>query len=192
VRRPVTCTALVLGLGLAGLGSAAGAWLALTDREKEEALRVGQRSITTEVFGAEWRILNGAGESVTVITPFHRLALAARHAAFRNEPLKAQDQQRMLDELKERLMFEVNLLGPRPEFARYLAPRLLAGDREIEPALVQNERTALRQESGAYLARCRYWFSSKELTAGSPLVLVVRDPEGRQVARFAIDLARMR
>ena len=192
MRRPVALAALVLWLGLSSSGPAVGASLALTDHEKEEALRVGQRSITTEVFGAEWRIVGGAGESVTVITPFHRLALAGRHAAFKNEPLKAQEQQRMLDELKERLMFEVNLVGPRPEFARYLAPRLLAGDREIEPALVQNERTALRQEGGAYLARCRYWFSSKELIAGSQLVLVVRDPEGQQVARFPIDLARMR
>lgn len=192
MRRGGALAALVLGLGLASSDPAAGASLALTAREKEEALRVGQRSVTTEAFDVEWRILNGAGESVTVITPFHRLALAARHAAFKNEQLKAQEQQRVLDQLKERLMLEVHLLGPRPEFARHLAPRLLAGDREVEPALVQNERTALRQESGAYLARCVYWFPSKDLVADSRLLLVIRDPEGQPVARFPIDLARMR
>jgi hypothetical protein len=171
---------------------AVGASLALGDRETQEALLVGQRSVTAEIFGAEWRVAGVDGESVTVITPFHRLALASRQAAFKNEPLKPQEQQRVLAELKERLMFEVNLLGPRGDFARYLAPRLLAGDRELQPSLVQNERSALRQDSGAYLARCRYWFSSKELSGRSQLVLVVRDPDGQQVARFPIDLSRMR
>jgi hypothetical protein len=179
-------------LAVSAHGPLGAASLTLTDREKEEALRTGRQSLTNEVFGGEWRVANEKSESVTVITPFHRLALAARHAAFKNEAVKPQDQQRMLNEFKERLVFEVNLLGPRPEFARFLAPRLLAGDREIEPALVQNERTALRQENGAYLARCRYWFPNKELAAASQLVLVVRDPDGQPLARFPIDLARMR
>ena len=184
--------ATLLLFGAAQASPVGAASLTLTDREKEEALGTGRRSLTTEVFGGEWRVLNDKGESVTVITPFHRLAMAARHAAFRNEVVKAQDQQRMVDEFKERLMFEVNLLGPRPDFARYLTPRLQAADREIEPTLVQNERTALRQDSGAFLARCRYWFPNKDLTAASQLVLVVRNAEGQLLARFPIDLARMR
>ncbi len=65
-------------------------------------------------------------------------------------------------------------------------------DREIEPALVQNERTAVRQDNGRYLARCVYWFPTKDLTGTSRPVLVVRDAEGQAVSRFAIDLARMR
>ena len=164
----------------------------LSEREQQQALVVGQRSVTNESFGGEWRILQGSGESVEVVTPFHRLALAARHAAFKNEPLKPQDQEKMLTELKDRLMLWVYLQGPSEQFARHFTPRLVVDDREIEPALVQNERTAIRQENGRYLARCVYWFPTKDLTGTARPVLVVRDAEGQPVTRFAIDLTRMR
>ena len=181
--------ALVLA---AGTARADGAWLALTDRQREEALRVGQRGATVESFGDEWRVVNGAGESVTVITPFHRLAWAARHAAFKNEAVKPKEQERLLEELKERLRFEVNLVGPREDFARYFRPRLLLGPRQIEPSLVQNERTGIRQENGTYLARCAYWFPSQDITGTSHVTLVVRNADGRDVTNFAIDLGTMR
>jgi len=42
---------------------------------------------------------------------------------------------------------------------------------------VQNERTAIRQENGRYLARCVYWFPTKDLTGTARPVLVVRDAE---------------
>jgi len=185
--------AVVLAAALAATNvPAAGASLSLSDREQKQALVVGQRSVINETFGGEWRIVQGSGESVEVVTPFHRLALAARNAAFKNEPLKPQDQEKMLTELKDRLMFWVYLHGPSEQFARHFSPRLLVDDREIEPALVQNERTAIRQDNGRYLARCVYWFPTKDLTGTSRPVLVVRDSEGQPVTRFAIDLAGMR
>lgn len=183
---------LTLAVATASVPAGA-ATLVLGEHERQEALRVGQRSITSETFGDEWRVVvDGSGESVTVITPFHRLALASRNAAFKNEPLKLQDQERMLRELKERLVFWVELQGSREDFARHLSPRLLAGEREIEPALVQNERTAMRRDDGRYLARCVYSFPTKDLNPRARLVLVVRDPGGQPVARFPIDLGRMR
>ncbi len=185
--------AVVLAAALAATNvPAAGASLSLSDREQKQALVVGQRSVINETFGGEWRIVQGSGESVEVVTPFHRLALAARNAAFKNEPLKPQDQEKMLTELKDRLMFWVYLQGPSEQFARHFSPRLLVDEREIEPALVQNERTAIRQDNGRYLARCVYWFPTKDLTGTSRPVLVVRDSEGQPVTRFAIDLAGMR
>lgn len=184
---------LAAALALAGLGARAdAASLVLAPREREEAVRAGQRSVTSETFGGEWRVLNGSGESVTVITPFHRLALAARHAAFRNESLKPADANRALAEVKATLMLWVHLYGSQEDFARYLRPRLVLGDREIGPAMVQNERTAVRQDTGRYLARCVYWFPVKELTGRASPALVVRDPEDRLVARFSIDLGKMR
>jgi hypothetical protein len=188
-----TRAAVVLAIALAATNvPAVAASFSLSEREQKQALVVGQRSVINETFGGEWRIVQGAGESVEVVTPFHRLALAARNAAFKNEPLKPQDQQKMLTELKDRLMFWVYLQGPSEQFARHFSPRLLVDDREIEPALVQNERTAVRQDNGRYLARCVYWFPTKDLTGTSRPVLVVRDAEGQPVTRFAIDLARMR
>ncbi len=192
--------AIVLALALAvTYVPAAGASLSLSEREQKQALVFGQRSVINETFGGEWRVVQGSGESVEVVTPFHRLALAARHAAFKNEPLKPQDKEKLLTELKDRLMFWVYLEGPSEQFARHFSPRLLVDDREmlvddreIEPALVPHERTAVRQANGRSLARCVYWFPTKDLTGTSRPVLVVRDAEGQAVSRFAIDLARMR
>lgn len=181
----------VLGLALAAWGPAAGAAsLTLDGRGREEAVRLGQRSVTSETFGDEWRVTHG-GESVSVMTPFHRLALAARHAAFKNEPLKAQDQERMLLDLKDRLMLQVELRGEREDFARHLAPRLLVGERVVRPSVVQNERTAIRADRG-YLARCIYWFPSRDIPDDARLVLRIETPEGRERARFHIDLGAMR
>jgi hypothetical protein len=164
----------------------------LGERERQEALQLGQRSVTSESFGEEWRVVAGSGESVTIMTPFHRLALAARHAAFKSEPLKPQDQDRVLQELKDRLVLWVHLHGSREDFARHLVPRLMAGARAIEPALVQNERTAARQHDGSYLARCVYSFPTKDVTGAARVSLVVREADGQQVANFPIDLSRMR
>lgn len=190
--RPAPAVAALALAITAGAARADGAWLALTDPQREQALRVGQRSVTVESFGDEWRVVNGAGESVTVFTPFHRLALAARHAAFKNEALKPEEQKRVLGDLKGRLMLWVHLYGPREDFARHLSPRLLLGSRPIEPSLAQNERTAIRQEDGRYLARCVYWFPSQGLAGTSRVTLVVRDADGRDVTTFAIDLGPMR
>lgn len=182
-----------LALALAATAPAAGAVsLTLGDREQAQALREGERSVTDDAFGDEWRVVTGSGESVTVLTPFHRLALTARLAAFRNEPVKPQERQRVLRELRERLMLTVHLHGTREDFARHLRPRLLVADREILPTVVQNEQTAARREDGRFLARCDYWFPTKELSGTSRLTLVVGDPNGKPVARFPIDLAKMR
>jgi hypothetical protein len=182
-----------VALALAVTAPAAGAAsLTLNDRQQAEALREGQRSVTNEAFGAEWRVVNGPGESVLVRTPFQRLAEAARHAAFRNESVKPQDQKRILRDLRDRLLLEVELRGPRPDFARYFRPRLLVNDREITPVMVQNEHTAAPRDEGDYLARCVYWFPSKDLTATGRMTLVVGDASGQPVTRFPIDLAKMR
>ena len=165
---------------------------ALTPGEREDALRVGQRSVTIETFDAEWRVANASGDSVTVMTPFHRLVLAARHAAFRHEPLKPDAPDKLLREQQDRLLLWARLQGPREDFARFYAPRLLVSDREIEPAFIQNERSAARQEDGRYLARCVYGFPTQYLTGTSRVALVVRDADGRDVSRFTIDLSTMR
>ena len=181
----------VVALTLAPAPAPAAA-LVLNERLKQEAIRAGQKSVTVEVFDAEWRLSNGAGESVTVFTAFHRVALAARHAAFKNEPLKPGEPDRILKEQGGRLLLWAYLKGSREDFARYYVPRLFVGDREIEPSFVQNERTALRENDKGYVARCVYGFPTKELTGSSRVVLAVRNPDGKDVSRFTIDLSTMR
>jgi hypothetical protein len=173
-------------------GVAKAAALTLTERQKQEAIRAGQKSVTVDAFDAEWKMSNGSGESLTVFTPFHRVVLAARHAAFKREPLKPTEPDKILKEQGDRLLLWAYLKGPREDFARYYVPRLFMGDQEISASFVQNERTAVRDEAGHYVARCVYGFPTKELTGTSRLVLSVRNPDGEDVSKFTIDLSTMR
>lgn len=192
--RAARLTGGLLALAVLGPGAwpAAGAALVLADRDRQEALRLGERSVISERFGEEWRVNGGPGTSVIVFTPFHRLALAARQAAFRSEPLTPPEQDKVVAEAADRLMLWVLLPGARPDFARHLRPRLMDGAREILPSRVQNERTAAPQPDGRFLARNVYWFPAKELTGTARLELIVRDVDDRPVVRVPIDLARMR
>jgi len=189
VRRALLAGVLIALSAPAAVHAAA---LTLDNRLTQEAIRVGQRSITSEVFDTEWRVANDSGDSVLVYTPFHRIALAARHSAFKNQVLKASEPEKILKEQADRLLLWAYLKGAREDFARYYVPRLMVGEREIEPAFVQNERQAMRDSSGRFVARCVYGFPIKELTGDSRVVLSVRDAEGKDVSRFTIDLATMR
>ena len=184
--------ALVLTTFLVGPSVVAAASFALGPQERSTALQVGARSVTLDTFDAEWRVAGQSGDSVTVVTPFHRLVLAGRHAAFKNERVKHGEPEKLLREQQDRLVIWASLYGQREDFARFYAPRILLGTREIEPTFVQNERTAVRAEAGGYLARCVYGFPVKDLTPKARLLLVVRDADGRDVGRFTIDLATMR
>lgn len=177
---------------LLDVGGAEAASFALGERQAQEAVEAGERSITREGLGDEWRVRNPAGDALTVMTPFHRLAMAARHAAFRNDPLKPRERDRVLKEQQDRLVFSVELKGTREDFARFYTPRLIAGARHIEPTFTQNERTPARGDDGKFLARCVYAFPTKALTGTSKVVLVVRDGDGRDVTTFRIDLSSMR
>lgn len=182
---------VVIVAALIAAGEVAAASFVLSEADRRAALQLGERSITSEDFDREWRVRGDAGE-LTVLTPFHRLAVAARHAAFKNEPLKPSEVEREMKKDAGRLVVWVSLRGRSESFARHYAPRLVQGTREIRPAFVQNERTAQSQEDGAYLARCVYGFPVRDLDGRDPVTLIVADIEGRDVSRFTIDLASMR
>ena len=177
---------------LAGPVAAGAVSFSLAEKQIQDAVEMGERSVTSESLGGEWRVRNAAGDTLTVMTPFHRVALAARHAAFRKESLKPRDRSRVLKEQQERLVFWVELKGSRDDFARFYSPRLLAGARQIEPSFTQNERTAARGDDGKYVARCVYGFPTKGLSAAGKVILVVRDGDGRDLTSFAVDLSAMR
>ena len=177
---------------LVGTVVAEAASFTLDERRQQEAVDAGERSVMQESFGDEWRQRNSAGHVVMVMTPFHRLALAARQAAFRKEPLKPRDRERILKEQQDRVVFWVQLKGPREDFARFYAPRLIAGARHIEPAFAQNERTPGRGDDGKFVAHCVYAFPTKALSETAKVVLVVRDGDGRDITSFSVDFASMR
>ena len=184
---------VVAAAALFTTGRAAAAAFDLSDADQQAAMQLGTRSVTAAgVFDDEWRVGTDGGEEVSVLTPFHRLAVAARHAAFKGEPLKPAEVTRVLQQDAGRLVLLVQLRGRSEDFARHYAPRLTQGTREVKPAFVQNERTAMRRDDGTYLARCVYGFPVRDLDARGRVGLTVADAEGREVSRFAIDLSRMR
>ena len=188
IRALVVSVALVLNVA----GSATAASFSLDDGEKRAALKAGERSTLVESFDREWRVSSNGGETLTVLTPFHRLLLAARNATFKNDPLKPAEIERVLKQDAQRLIVWVHLRGRSEDFARHYVPRLLDGTRDIKATFVQNERTALRQDDGAYVARCVYGFPIRDLNGRSRVELAVADSDGRDVSRFTIDLSSMR
>lgn len=187
------CLGRIVLLG-ALLGSAplSAASFQLTPREVEEAIQEGQRSVTAEEFGVEWQVANSAGATITVVTPFYRLAQEARNAAFKQGTLKPREVTRVLRENNRRLSFRAIFQGSREDFARWYEPVLLARGREIKASFVQNERTALRQEDGRYLARCLYNFPTDDLRPRDRITLLIRTRDGRQITTFNVDLGAMR
>jgi hypothetical protein len=181
---------VVAALGAAG--DAAAASFGLDDAQKREAVHVGERSTLTDGFDREWQVAGAGGDRLTVLTPFHRLVVAGRQAAFKNAPLKPTEIERVLKQDAQRLVVWAQLRGRTEDFARHYLPRLVDGTREIRASFVQNERTALRQADGAYLARCVYGFPTRDLDGRRRVVLVVSDSDGRAVSQFTIDLASMR
>jgi len=171
---------------------AVAASFALAEPDRLDAMRAGQRSITAEGFGTEWRARDAAGQTLTVMTPYHRLALAARNAAFKKEALKPKDVEALLKESQNRLTLWVTLRGGRPDFARFLEPVLVGGAAETKASFVQNERTALREEDGRYAARCLYVFPAEGIDPRGRVTLLVRDPDNREMAKFTVDLSAMR
>ena len=184
---------LAVGSCLLWASSVDGASFTLTPEERDTAVAMGRQSVQSERFGAEWKVRGGgADEGVVVMTPFHRLALAARNATFRNEELKPKDIDGLLRGEEGKLTVWVTLRGARADFARSYTPVLVNGQQQIKAIFTQNERTARREEDGGYTARCLYVFPGDGLKRVGPVTLIVRDAEGKAVAQFTIDLSAMR
>ena len=183
---------LVLAVGLVAATPGEAMSLALTDRDREQAIRAGKKSIVAEEFGGEWRVKDTTGQSVVVMTPFHRLALAARNSAFQSKELKPRDVATALKGSEGKLAFWVTLRGGRADFARFYTPEMLAGSQTVKASFVQNERTALREDDGRYAAQCVYTFPAEGIDPKGRVVLVVKDADEKEIAKFTVDLAAMR
>jgi len=189
-----SCWHALVGIAvwLAPAPPAAAVSFALAEADRADAMRVGQRSVTLGEFGAEWRGTDSGGQTVLVMTPYHRLALAARNAAFKKDTLKPKDVESLLKETQNKLTFWVTLRGGKPDFARFVEPALVGGAAEVKATFVQNERTALREEDGRYAARCLYVFPVEGVAPRGRVTLLVRDQDSKELAKFTVDLSTMR
>lgn len=182
----------VVALWLAPAPPAAAVSFALAEAERLDAMRAGQKSVVLGEFGGEWRTRDAAGQTLTVMTPYHRLALAARNAAFKKEELKPRDIESLLKSAENKLTFWVTLRGGKVDFARSFEPVLVGGPAEVKASFVQNERTALREEDGRFAARCLYVFPVEGVAPRGRVTLLVRDADSKEMAKFTVDLSTMR
>jgi hypothetical protein len=134
------------------------------------------------------------GEEVAVSTPFSRLALAARQAAMKGEPLTEKKQQEQIDRGKGRIQLLVTMYGRERDFARWYQPAFVVGGQEIKATFVQNERTPLRLPDGRFAARNIYVFPLEGLPMGSAVTLVVRGapPDNKEMLRAPLNLGKFR
>jgi hypothetical protein len=161
--------------------------------EVQEAIELGRQSIVQEDFGDEWRLALSDGAEIVVTTPFSRLTLAARQAAFKSEPLSDKARQEAIDRSKGKLQLVVAMVGPAVDFARWFQPVLMVGSKEVKPAFAQNERTALKREDGRFVARNVYVFPLEGLPPRGSVTLVVRHAvDGKEVLKTSLDLSAFR
>src|SRR3989304_2436097 len=73
---------LIFMSSLLGGAPLSAASFSLTSQEIQAAIRFGQRAIVNEKFDREWNLTSASGETLKVVTPFFRLAQAARNAPF--------------------------------------------------------------------------------------------------------------
>jgi hypothetical protein len=166
----------------------------LTPQGVQQAIDAGTASLTQDDFAEEWQLQLPGGEEVVVSTPFSRLALAARQAAIKGEPLTEKQQQEQFDRGKGRIQLLVTMYGQSRDFARWYRPVLLVGGREVKPAFAQNEQTPLALGEGRYAARNVYVFPLEGLPTNGAVTLVVRaaPPDYKEVLRASLDLGKFR
>lgn len=195
MKRFGSCCLLVLAVGgcLLTVSRLDAASFTLTPEQRDDAIRMGKRSIVSGAFDAEWSVSGAeAGQALMVMTPFHRLALAARNSAFKSQELKPQDVEALLKEQAGTLTLWATLRGGAADFARFYTPLLVSGREQIKPSFTQNERTARREDDGSYTARCMYVFPSGGLKPNDTVTLIVKGSDDKQVAKFTVDLSAMR
>jgi hypothetical protein len=181
-------------LAVAGIAPASALESDLAPEGIRAAIDAGTAAVTREDFEEEWRLPLPDGGEIVVSTPFSRLALAARQAAVKGEPLSDSDRQEQIDRGKGRIQLLVTMLGTQRNFARWYQPVLRVGEREVKPSFVQNERTPLRLDDGRLAARNVYVFPLEELPKKGTVTLIVRGapPDHKEVLRAPIDFGKFR
>jgi hypothetical protein len=194
VRAGAAGAALLVGLLLGGAPGAPALEGDLNPAGVQAAIDAGTASLTEDDFADEWRVPLPDGGEIVVTTPFSRLALAARQAAMKGEPLADKDRQEQIDRGKGRIQLLVTMFGQRRDFARWYQAAVRVGDREVKATFVQNERTPLRLPDGRFAARNVYVFPLEELPARGSVTLVVRGapPAHEEVLRVPLDLGKFR
>ena len=165
----------------------------LSSRDVQAALDAGEQGIAQEDFGEEWHVTYPDGVEIVVLTPFARLAHAARRAALKSEPMTDKQRQEQIDRGKTSLQLTVTMFGPSADFPKWYRAALRVGDREVKSTFDQNEATPLRLPDGRFTARNVYTFPLEGLPPRGTVTLIVNHLiRKKEVLRVPLDLGKMR
>ena len=170
----------------------------LNDEQTKEAILFGKRSVKQDVmdFIKEWSADLGNDKGTAfLITEFLALANASRDAALRSMELNKFDIEDTLAKSSGKIVFRVSVFGSNAAFAKDYTAIIRSGAKTIPTTFWKNgdgEQYGDGKSHPAFVSDNDYYFPSEGVDFNAPLALVVQDREGKEVARFSFDLAKLR
>jgi len=169
----------------------------LSPDQRDEAIKYGKRSVRLDVpdFIKEWSVNNGEGGFAFITTEFLALAYAARQAALQSAELNNFDIEDTLAKSSGKLVFRVSLFGNTETFSKDYTAILQVGDK-IHPSTFWNNSPGETYGDGTtkplFIADSDFYFPSEGINSNSTVTLVVQDKDGKEVSKFAFNLAKLR
>ena len=194
VRTRIFALAFVLALLGINRPDAGAVWLHLTDEQRQEAVRFGERSSWKQLLlQGEW-VRESGGNKAVMQTPFLILAAMAKRASQQYRKLSKEEMDALLKELEGKLTFFITVTGYSPDFAKDYHAVIKADGKTIQPILKQNPSLAspvMGYDSVYYTANCIYVFPAEGIDPNGQLTLIMISPLGREW-KFHYDLSKIK
>jgi hypothetical protein len=169
----------------------------LTPDQREAAIKYGKRGVRMEVsdFIKEWSVNNGDKGFAFIVTEFLALAFAAQQAALKSAELNNFDIEDTLAKSAGKLVFRVTLFGNTDTFAKDYTAVIQAGSKTF-PATYSDippgESYGDGKTKPAFVTDSDFYFPAEGVDPNAMITLVVQDKDGKEVAKFQFDLAKIR
>lgn len=170
----------------------------LSPEQIVEAIKYGKSHVQTDPLELlrEWGVGLGPdkGDAI-IITEFLALALAARQFAARGEELSPLNIEDAVARSSGKLVFRVSTYGNKVEFAKEYTADLKPGEKTI-PATFWTNGVGEAYGDGisqpAFVVDSDFFFPAAGIAPDSSITLIVKDKDGKAVAEFKFDLAKIR
>ncbi|HTN44261.1 MAG TPA: hypothetical protein VMN77_10750 [Nitrospiria bacterium] len=169
----------------------------LTPEQREAAVKYGKKGVRMDVtdFIKEWSVNNGDKGFAFIVTEFLALAFAAQQAALKSAELNNFDIEDNLAKSAGKLVFRVTLFGSTDTFAKDYTAVIQAGGKTF-PATYSDippgESYGDGKTKPAFVTDSDFYFPAEGIDPNSLITLMVQDKDGKEVAKFQFDLAKIR
>ena len=164
----------------------------LSPDQRDDAIKYGKRGVKTDVreFIQEWSVDNGKNGFSFIITEYLALAFASRQAS--PADLNNFDIEDTLAKSSGKLVFQVSLLGNTETFSKDYTAVLRVGDKTFPSTYWTNPPGEAHDDGKTFEANSEYYFPSEGIDSSAVVLLVVQDKDGKDVAKFSFNLAKIR